>query len=148
MNLLTYSNSNIYELYDYIINIDDVNILNNIIINDLYHKAKNNEFNMINDYILKINNMIDIDNIERKNILLFIKGLYNYFNYNYDDNDILKNTINNSHTIIVPNSIVTLLRIYRNDYNYAIEYMKKLCSDNNLIEEFLYEGIVIIKGGF
>lgn len=148
MNLLTYSNSNIYELYDYIIHINDVNILNNIIINDLYHKAKNNEFNMIDDYIVKINNMININNIERKNILLFIKGLYNYFNYNYDNNDILKNTINKFHAIVVPSSIVTLLRLYSNDFDYAIEYMKKLCSDNSLIEQFLCEGIIMIKGGF
>ena len=130
-------------LYLYISNIDEKYVLSNSVINDLLHKADNNEYNLIDN---RVRILQKLDNtIEVRAVLYFIKSLYRYRNYTSTDNDIesfLSSIYNTDRSLIIPQSIVNYVKVCKAET--AVKYLQEIIDNNRCNKYFLQNGIIFL----
>lgn len=111
--------------YDDIINCTSDYILDNNLISECFHRAKNNDFKFLDSLVIKYS-----DTIRYKPILLFMKSFYNFYNYrSIVYTNFLANLENTEKKVIINQSvydfITTINKELAENYLTNVIYIEK-----------------------
>ena len=128
-----------HNYYNEIINCTPDYILDNNLISECNHRAKNNDFKFIDKLVIKYS-----DTMRYKPILLFMKSFYNFYNYrSVVYTNFLSDIENTEKKVIVNLSVFDFITTIKK--HLAEDYLNNVLINKDIPDEFL-NNLVLIPG--